>query len=58
MPFYAQGLLGLRGGSASGFIETIHSVVTNLGIARLGDMLLGFGSIAILLLLRVNIFSI
>lgn len=48
-----KGLLGLRGGSGSGFIETIYSVITNIGNARVGDMALGFGSILLLLLLRV-----
>lgn len=53
---FAQGLLGLTGGSADGFIGTIQSVIMNMSRARTGDMALGFGSIAFLLIMKVKDF--
>ncbi|XP_037951139.1 sodium-independent sulfate anion transporter-like [Teleopsis dalmanni] len=47
-----KGLLGLRGGSGSSFIETIGSVFSNLDNLRYGDFTLGIVSIILLLLLR------
>ncbi|XP_055912234.1 sodium-independent sulfate anion transporter [Eupeodes corollae] len=47
-----KGLLGLKGGSGSDFINTIKSVFTNLDMVRPGDMTLGFISIVLLLLMR------
>lgn len=52
--FIIQGLLGLKGGSGAGFLETILSVCNNLDKIKVGDMILGFTSIVILLLLRVS----
>ncbi|XP_065088699.1 sodium-independent sulfate anion transporter [Ochlerotatus camptorhynchus] len=47
-----KALLGIRGGSGSGFAETIKTVVMRFGEARIPDSVLGFVSIAILLALR------
>lgn len=47
-----KALLGIRGGSGSGFAETIKAVVMRFGEARVPDSILGFVSIAILLALR------
>ncbi|EDV51508.1 sodium-independent sulfate anion transporter isoform X1 [Drosophila erecta] len=47
-----KGLLGLRGGSGSDFINTMRSVFGNLHKVRTGDFTLGLISIIILLLLR------
>lgn len=47
-----KGLLGLKGGSGSDFLNTIKSVFTNLEKVRPGDATLGFLSIIILLLMR------
>ncbi|ALC44993.1 CG6928 [Drosophila busckii] len=47
-----KGLLGLRGGSGSDFINTMRSVWTNLQHVRHGDLTLGLVSITVLLLLR------
>lgn len=49
-----KALLGIRGGSGSGFVETIKTVVMRFGEARIPDSVLGFVSIAILLALRVS----
>ena len=53
--FHLQGLLGLRGGSGSGFVNTIKSVFMNLEKIRVGDLTLGITAITVLLLLRVII---
>lgn len=50
-----KGLLGLRGGSGSAFINTMSSVFGNLHQVRRGDLTLGLVSISVLLLLRVSI---
>ncbi|XP_016969700.1 sodium-independent sulfate anion transporter isoform X2 [Drosophila rhopaloa] len=47
-----KGLLGLRGGSGSDFINTMRSVFGNLHEVRKGDFSLGLVSIIVLLLLR------
>ncbi|XP_039488428.1 sodium-independent sulfate anion transporter isoform X1 [Drosophila santomea] len=47
-----KGLLGLRGGSGSDFINTMRSVFGNLHKVRTGDLTLGLTSIIVLLLLR------
>ncbi|XP_043651100.1 sodium-independent sulfate anion transporter isoform X2 [Drosophila teissieri] len=47
-----KGLLGLRGGSGSDFINTMRSVFGNLHKVRTGDFTLGLTSIIVLLLLR------
>ncbi|XP_043063615.1 sodium-independent sulfate anion transporter-like isoform X2 [Drosophila ficusphila] len=47
-----KGLLGLRGGSGSDFINTMRSVFGNLNNVRPGDFTLGLTSIVVLLLLR------
>ncbi|XP_070071660.1 sodium-independent sulfate anion transporter isoform X1 [Drosophila takahashii] len=47
-----KGLLGLRGGSGSDFINTMRSVFGNLRDVRQGDFTLGLVSIVVLLLLR------
>ncbi|XP_033160778.1 sodium-independent sulfate anion transporter isoform X2 [Drosophila mauritiana] len=47
-----KGLLGLRGGSGSDFINTMRSVLGNLHKVRTGDFTLGLTSIIVLLLLR------
>uniref|UniRef100_A0A1I8M775 Sodium-independent sulfate anion transporter n=1 Tax=Musca domestica TaxID=7370 RepID=A0A1I8M775_MUSDO len=47
-----KGLLGLRGGSGSGFINTMKSAFLNLDKIRIGDFSLGVTAIIILLLLR------
>ncbi|EDW30318.1 GL17958 [Drosophila persimilis] len=47
-----KGLLGLRGGSGSDFINTMRSVLGNLSQVRRGDVTLGLVSITVLLLLR------
>ncbi|XP_013112921.2 sodium-independent sulfate anion transporter [Stomoxys calcitrans] len=47
-----KGLLGLRGGSGSGFVNTMKSVFLNLDKVRYGDYSLGLAAIVILLLLR------
>ncbi|XP_060653842.1 sodium-independent sulfate anion transporter isoform X1 [Drosophila nasuta] len=47
-----KGLLGLRGGSGSDFINTMRSVFGNLSQVRRGDLTLGLVSISVLLLLR------
>ncbi|KAH8399187.1 hypothetical protein KR215_003782 [Drosophila sulfurigaster] len=47
-----KGLLGLRGGSGSDFINTMRSVFGNLLQVRRGDLTLGLVSISVLLLLR------
>ncbi|XP_017071019.1 sodium-independent sulfate anion transporter isoform X2 [Drosophila eugracilis] len=47
-----KGLLGLRGGSGSDFINTMRSVFGNLHNVRQGDFTLGLISIIVLLLLR------
>ncbi|SPP76864.1 sodium-independent sulfate anion transporter isoform X1 [Drosophila guanche] len=47
-----KGLLGLRGGSGSDFINTMRSVLGNLSQVRRGDFTLGLVSISVLLLLR------
>ncbi|XP_037815518.1 sodium-independent sulfate anion transporter [Lucilia sericata] len=47
-----KGLLGLRGGSGSGFVNTMKSVFMNLDKIRVGDFALGVTAITILLLLR------
>lgn len=49
-----KGLLGLRGGSGSDFINTMRSVFGNLQNVRRGDVTLGLVSISVLLLLRVS----
>ncbi|KAH8405048.1 hypothetical protein KR222_005641 [Zaprionus bogoriensis] len=49
-----KGLLGLRGGSGSDFINTMRSVFGNLQQVRRGDVTLGLVSISVLLLLRVS----
>lgn len=49
-----KGLLGLRGGSGSDFINTMRSVFGNLHKVRTGDFTLGLTSIIVLLLLRVR----
>lgn len=51
---FSKGLLGLQGSSGSGFVETIKFVVTRFHELRPSDALLGVGSIAILLLMRVS----
>ncbi|XP_055609114.1 sodium-independent sulfate anion transporter [Uranotaenia lowii] len=47
-----KALLGIRGGSGSGFAETIQTVIMKFGEARIPDSVLGFVSIAVLLALR------
>ncbi|XP_017861035.1 PREDICTED: sodium-independent sulfate anion transporter [Drosophila arizonae] len=47
-----KGLLGLRGGSGSDFLNTMRSVFGNLHKVRYGDLTLGLVSIFVLLLLR------
>ncbi|KAH8296202.1 hypothetical protein KR054_002905 [Drosophila jambulina] len=47
-----KGLLGLRGGSGSDFINTMRSVFGNLHQVRRGDFTLGLISIIVLLVLR------
>ncbi|KAH8239124.1 hypothetical protein KR032_001126 [Drosophila birchii] len=47
-----KGLLGLRGGSGSDFINTMRSVFGNLHQVRRGDFTLGLVSITVLLVLR------
>ncbi|XP_020801975.1 sodium-independent sulfate anion transporter isoform X1 [Drosophila serrata] len=47
-----KGLLGLRGGSGSDFINTMRSVFGNLHQVRRGDFTLGLVSIIVLLVLR------
>ncbi|XP_043951378.1 sodium-independent sulfate anion transporter isoform X1 [Drosophila biarmipes] len=47
-----KGLLGLKGGSGSDFINTMRSVFGNLHKVRQGDFVLGLVSIIVLLLLR------
>ncbi|XP_030372598.1 sodium-independent sulfate anion transporter isoform X2 [Scaptodrosophila lebanonensis] len=47
-----KGLLGLRGGSGSDFLNTMKSVFGNLHNVRRGDLTLGLVSISVLLLLR------
>lgn len=47
-----KALLGIRGGSGSGFAETIGTVIARFGEARIPDSILGFVSIAVLLALR------
>lgn len=49
-----KGLLGLRGGSGSDFLNTMRSVFGNLHQVRRGDLTLGLVSILVLLLLRVS----
>ncbi|KAL1377277.1 hypothetical protein pipiens_016370 [Culex pipiens pipiens] len=41
-----KALLGIRGGSGSGFAETIKTVIEKFGEARVSDSVLGFASIA------------
>lgn len=56
---YFQGLLGLQGSSGgSGFVATIRFVITKFHELRPADALLGVGSIAVLLALRVRILFI
>lgn len=55
--FY-QGLFGLQGTSGSGFLSTITFVITKFDELRPADALLGVGSIAILLAMRVSFKSI
>ncbi|KAH8268731.1 hypothetical protein KR018_000028 [Drosophila ironensis] len=47
-----KGLLGLKGGSGSAFVNTMKSVFGNLHQVRSGDFTLGMISIIVLLLLR------
>ncbi|XP_039447034.1 sodium-independent sulfate anion transporter [Culex pipiens pallens] len=47
-----KALLGIRGGSGSGFAETIKTVIEKFGEARVSDSVLGFASIAVLLAMR------
>ncbi|KAH8339205.1 hypothetical protein KR074_006911 [Drosophila pseudoananassae] len=47
-----KGLLGLKGGSGSDFINTMRSVFGNLHQVRRGDFTLGLVSITVLLVLR------
>ncbi|XP_067647088.1 sodium-independent sulfate anion transporter isoform X2 [Eurosta solidaginis] len=47
-----KGLLGIRGGGGSEFVETMVSVFKNLDKVRYGDLLLGILAITVLLLLR------
>ncbi|XP_058825058.1 sodium-independent sulfate anion transporter [Topomyia yanbarensis] len=47
-----KALLGIRGGSGSGFAETIKTVIQNIGSARVADSILGLTAIAVLLALR------
>ncbi|XP_055638948.1 sodium-independent sulfate anion transporter isoform X2 [Toxorhynchites rutilus septentrionalis] len=47
-----KALLGIRGGSGSGFIQTIATVVEKFGTIRISDTILGIVSIAVLLALR------
>lgn len=50
-----KGLLGLKGGSGSGFIQTVISVFSNITHTRMGDLILGVVSLAAALGLRVNL---
>lgn len=53
--FIFQGLFGLQGSSGgSGFVATIRFVITRFHELRPADALLGVGSIAILLAMRVS----
>ncbi|KFB37340.1 AGAP003587-PA-like protein [Anopheles sinensis] len=47
-----KALLGIRGGSGSGFASTVRTVIANIPEARVADSILGIVSIAILLALR------
>ncbi|XP_058130157.1 sodium-independent sulfate anion transporter [Anopheles ziemanni] len=47
-----KALLGIRGGSGSGFASTVQTVIANIPEARVADSILGIVSIAILLALR------
>lgn len=49
-----KGLLGIRGGSGSGFVSTISTVITKADEIKWPDALLGISSIVILLLIRVD----
>lgn len=54
-----KGLLGIQGSSGgSGFASTIMYIIEKVHEIRLSDTLLGIGSIAILLLLRVSLISL
>lgn len=49
-----KALLGIRGGSGSGFIQTLATVIDKFDTIRISDTILGVVSITVLLALRVN----